>query len=241
MADALRRTGAVLTTGGLGPTRDDMTKKVVAELLGAPLEFDETIWQPTASSGSPRLGRDAGGEQPRARPRCPRGATVLPNRWGTAPGLWLEGPPGLVIMLPGVPSEMRKLLEHEVVPRLAARAGGAVVRSRVVRTTGHPESRPWPSGWATSSATIAPLTLAYLPGLDGVDLRLTAWSLPPAEADAPARARRRDAAARAGRRARLRRGRRPTWRRSCWSAPAHAGLIAGRGGIVHRRTASARG
>ena len=70
------------------------------------------------------LGRTPVAEQPESRPTCRAGATVLPNRWGTAPGLWLEGAPGLVIMLPGVPGEMRKLLEHEVVPRLRGAGRG---------------------------------------------------------------------------------------------------------------------
>jgi nicotinamide-nucleotide amidase len=113
---------------------------------------------------------------------------VLRNRWGTAPGLWLDGPVpaldgkrGLVIMLPGVPSEMRKLLEHEVIPRLNTLAGASVIRSRVVRTTGIPEST-LAERMGDIEREVAPLTLAYLPGLDGVDLRLSAWGLPPAEA-----------------------------------------------------------
>ena len=112
----------------------------------------------------------------------PRGATVLRNRWGTAPGLWIEGTAGLVIMLPGVPGEMGKLLEHEVAPRLAARGSGSVIRSRVVRTTGVPEST-LAERLGEIERDVAPLTLAYLPGFDGVDLRLSAWSLPSGEAD----------------------------------------------------------
>jgi nicotinamide-nucleotide amidase len=107
---------------------------------------------------------------------------VLRNRWGTAPGLWLEGAAGLAIMLPGVPLEMRRLLEHEVAPRLAARATGSVIRSLVVRTTGVPESS-LAERMGEIEGEIAPLTLAYLPGLEGVDLRLSAWSLDANEAD----------------------------------------------------------
>ncbi len=78
---------------------------------------------------------------------------------------------------------MRKLLEHEVVPRLAERAGGRVIRSRLVRTTGIPEST-LAERMGEIERDIAPLSLAYLPGLDGVDLRVSAWRLPPEEADA---------------------------------------------------------
>jgi len=177
---ALGRTGAVLTTGGLGPTRDDISKKVVAELFGLPLDFDEEVWGHLVERFA-RLGRTPVASN-RSQAEVPRGALVLRNRWGTAPGLWLEGAPGLVIMLPGVPGEMRRLLEHEVVPRLAGRGGGRVVRSHLVRTTGVPEST-LAERMRDIEREIAPLTLAYLPGLDGVDLRLSAWQLPPEEAD----------------------------------------------------------
>ena len=138
MAEALGRTRLVLTTGGLGPTRDDLSKKVVADLFGLPLEFHEEIWTALVERFA-RMGRKIS-DRNRCQAEVPRDATVLPNRWGTAPGLWISGPLGEVIMLPGVPIEMRGLLTHEVLPRLAARAGGLVVRSRMVRTTGIPES-----------------------------------------------------------------------------------------------------
>jgi nicotinamide-nucleotide amidase len=179
--EALARTGAVLTTGGLGPTRDDMSKSVVAELFGMPLEFDESIWRELVARFA-RLGREPAPSN-RCQAEVPRGAVVLRNRWGTAPGLWFEGPPGLVIMLPGVPGEMRKLVEHEVLPRLAPRSQGGVIRSRVVRTTGIPEST-LAERLGEIEHDVAPLTLAYLPGFDGVDLRLSAWDLAPGEADA---------------------------------------------------------
>jgi nicotinamide-nucleotide amidase len=180
VSDALRRTGAVLTTGGLGPTRDDVTKKVIAELYGAPLEFDESVWSDLLARFA-RLQRTPP-DSNRVQAEVPRGALVLRNRWGTAPGLWLEGAPGLTIVLPGVPSEMRKLLKHEVVPRLTGRAAGAVIRSRLVRTTGIPESL-LAERLGHIEEEIAPVTLAYLPGLDGVDLRLSAWQMPAEQAD----------------------------------------------------------
>jgi nicotinamide-nucleotide amidase len=170
--EALARTGAVITTGGIGPTRDDVTKRAVAELYDAPLEFREEIWQALVERFA-GLGRVAPASN-RLQAEVPRGATVLRNRWGTAPGLWLEDARGLVIMLPGVPREMRKLLAHEVVPRLSARAGGRVIRSRTVRTSGIPESL-LAERLGDIEDRVAPLTLAYLPGYEGVDLRLTAW------------------------------------------------------------------
>jgi nicotinamide-nucleotide amidase len=180
VSEALRRTGAVLTTGGLGPTRDDISKKVVAELFQAPLDFDEQVWANLLERFA-RLGR-APVASNRSQAEVPRGATVLRNRWGTAPGLWLEGAAGLAIMLPGVPHEMRRLLQQEVVPRLAARGGGRVIRSLVVRTSGIPESS-LAERLGEIEEDIAPLSLAYLPGLEGVDLRLSAWDLEPGDAD----------------------------------------------------------
>jgi nicotinamide-nucleotide amidase len=185
VAEALARTGAVITTGGLGPTSDDVSKKVVADLYGMPLEFDETVWADIAARFA-RAGR-APVASNRGQADVPRGAVVLRNRWGTAPGLWLEGRLGLTVMLPGVPREMGKLLEAEVVPRIAVRTGGAVVRSLVVRTTAIPEST-LAERIGDVEREIAPLTLAYLPGTHGVDLRLTAWRMEAAEADRRLRA-----------------------------------------------------
>jgi competence/damage-inducible protein CinA-like protein len=180
VADALGRTGAVITTGGLGPTRDDITKEVVADLFGAPLEFDESVWANLLERFA-RLNRKPAPSN-RSQAEVPRGATVLRNQWGTAPGLWMEGRPGVVIMLPGVPLEMRRLMVQEVMPRLAERTTGAVIRSLTVRTSGIPESA-LAERLGEVEKEIAPLTLAYLPGLEGVDLRLSAWDLESDEAE----------------------------------------------------------
>lgn len=178
---SLARTGAVITTGGLGPTRDDITKTVVADLLNRPLEWSDDVWAQVLARYA-RLGR-APVESNRTQAMVPRGAVVLPNRWGTAPGLWIDDDRGLIVMLPGVPREMRRLLEHELVPRILPRGAGMAVRSATVRTTGVPEST-LAERLGEIETAIAPLTLAYLPGVDGVDLRLTAWDMTPVEAAA---------------------------------------------------------
>lgn len=184
VAEALDRTGLVVTSGGLGPTRDDVTKTVVAELFGRPLVTDAAVLA-ALEERLRHLGRWPMPASNRTQAEIPQGAVVLSNPRGTAPGLWLEDERGrTVILLPGVPREMRGLLHEAVLPRLARRAGagGTVVRSRTLRTTGIAESQladrvgPLENG-------LAPLTLAYLPGETGVDLRLTAWALPPEEAD----------------------------------------------------------
>ncbi len=176
---ALGRARFVITTGGLGPTRDDITKRVVAKIFNAPLELDATYLEALRERFR-RLGRGPMPEANRSQAEVPRGATVLPNQWGTAPGLWMEGDPGTVVLLPGVPREMRGLLEHEVIPRLRQPVA-AVIRSRTLRTTGIAESAL--ADRLGLEDQLAPITLAYLPSVEGVDLRLTAWGLAPAAAD----------------------------------------------------------
>ncbi len=180
VAEGLGRTRLVIVSGGLGPTHDDVTKRVVAELVQAPLDFDPAIWDMLVSRFA-RLGRVLA-ERNRCQAEVPRGAVVLPNPRGTAPGLWLTSLLGEVILLPGVPHEFRGLVENHVVPRLADRNRDTVVRSLVIRTTGIAESA-LADRLAPLESELAPLTLASLPGLDGVDLRLTAWNLPREQAD----------------------------------------------------------
>ncbi len=177
----LERTGFVITTGGLGPTRDDITKQVVADLFDAPLELDNAYLEELRQRFE-RFGRGPMSEKNRSQAEIPRGATKLVNRWGTAPGLWLEGEPGTVVMLPGVPREMSGLLADEVLPRIRKRVAdqtgkpALVTRSRVLRTTGISESSLADVLEGVEEA-IAPLTLAFLPTIAGVDLRLTAWEM----------------------------------------------------------------
>lgn len=180
VAEALERTGFVITTGGLGPTRDDMTKREVAALFGKPLEMDASVLR-SLEERFRHLGRTMPAVN-RRQAEVPAGATVLPNPRGTAPGLWVEENGRVVVMLPGVPSEMRGLLAEEVLPRLAARGAGVVVRSRTVRTTGIAESALAERVGAIEEE-LEPLTLAYLPSVAGVDLRVTAWGLRDDDAD----------------------------------------------------------
>jgi len=184
VAEALDRTGFVITTGGLGPTRDDMTKTVVATLLDKRIVLDERLLA-TIEARFQRMGRPMPAIN-RTQAEIPEDATILPNPRGTAPGLWVEDARGrVVVLLPGVPREMRGLLVDEVLPRIVARQGSArrVVRSRTVRTTGVSESA-LAERVGPIEEEIAPLTLAYLPSVEGVDLRVTAWGLEPEDADA---------------------------------------------------------
>ena len=184
VAEALDRTGFVITTGGLGPTRDDMTKTVVADLFDKQLVLDDRLLADLEARFK-KLGRPMPALN-RTQAEVPDGATVLPNPRGTAPGLWVEDARGrVVVLLPGVPREMRGLLVEEVLPRLVARQGTErrVVLSRTLRTTGIAESA-LAERVGPIEPEIAPLTLAYLPSVDGVDLRVTAWGLAPRDAEA---------------------------------------------------------
>jgi nicotinamide-nucleotide amidase len=118
----------------------------------------------------------------------PAGATILENRHGSAPGIWLEDEKGRwVAMLPGVPREFRGMLRDELLPRIIRRLDSAgasprtVVRSRTLRTTGIAESA-LADTLDERAKDPAGLGLAYLPGWEGVDLRLSVWDLPEAEA-----------------------------------------------------------
>lgn len=181
--EALERTGAVITSGGLGPTADDLTKPSIAALFGRDMRLDESIVESLRARWK---ARGWPGELPvanRAQAMIPEGATILPNQHGSAPGIWLEDGRGRwVAMLPGVPREFRGMTTDTLLPRLLARgATGTVIRSRTLRTTGIAES-------AVADA-LGPLAkdplgvpLAYLPGWEGVDLRLTVRDLPSAVA-----------------------------------------------------------
>jgi nicotinamide-nucleotide amidase len=186
---AIDRTGAVITTGGLGPTADDRTSPSIAKLFGRALYLDETILESMRARWD-RLKRK--GPFPRsnvAQAMIPEGATVLPNRYGTAPGIWLEDDMGRwVALLPGVPREMRGLLADELLPRIRDRlttSGEAlqVIRSRTLRTTGIAESA-LADLVGDLAGGVDGVGLAFLPGVDSVDLRLTSRGLPVAEADA---------------------------------------------------------
>jgi nicotinamide-nucleotide amidase len=185
---ALARTGAVITTGGLGPTADDMTKPSIARLFGREMRLDAEHLAWLEERWRTRFGRELPASN-RQQAMLPEGARKLVNRHGSAPGVWLEDERGRwVAMLPGVPRELRGMLGDELLPILRERAaaGGAlprVVRSRTVRTTSVAESAI-ADRMGEHARGVDGLALAYLPGQEGVDLRLTARGLAAADADA---------------------------------------------------------
>lgn len=128
------RADVVITTGGLGPTSDDRTREVIAEVLGQKLVFDPTIEAAIADRFA-RINRTMTPNNLRQAYRPERGEAIE-NRYGTAPGLWVEQDGKVLVMLPGPPAELQPMLTEQVLPRLAqlglVRAGSCYVQIRTV-------------------------------------------------------------------------------------------------------------
>jgi nicotinamide-nucleotide amidase len=184
--DALDRTGAVITTGGLGPTADDLTKPAIAALFGRRLEMREEI----VAMIEERF-RLYGFKGPmpasnRQQALVPEGARVLDNRHGSAPGIWIEDDRRRwVAMLPGVPREMRGMTHDVIIPELTSRMGPVreVVRSRTLRCMGISESH-LADLLGDRAREVRGLPVAYLPSVAGIDLRLTTRGMPSGDATA---------------------------------------------------------
>ena len=184
--EALERADGVITTGGLGPTSDDLTKPSIAALFGRRMVLDEEHLAWMRDRWAARWPGRPMPETNVQQAMLPEGARKLVNNHGSAPGIVLEDGRGRwVAMLPGVPREMRGMLADTLLPLVRERVGDVqrVVRSRTLRTTGVAESLV-ADRIGTIEGGIGDVELAYLPNVDGVDLRLTVRALPPAEADA---------------------------------------------------------
>jgi nicotinamide-nucleotide amidase len=188
--EALDRTGAVITTGGLGPTSDDLTKPAIARIFGREMRLDEALATRLEERWRARFPNSRFPATNRTQAEVPVGARILTNRHGTAPGIWLEDEKGRwVAMMPGVPREMRGMLVEELLPAIKARVQGeeTVVLSRTLRTTGIAESTIaellGPNFLGGPETELGSLPLAYLPGIAGVDLRVTAKGLSRARAE----------------------------------------------------------
>ena len=176
----LERTPIIITIGGLGPTEDDVTKKVVARVLRRQLILDDA-----SLSAIEKRFKARGMEMPKNNARQAlilTGSDVLENKNGTAPGLWIGADRNHVILLPGPPAELMPMFEETCLPRLRKLAGDMALARRIYRTTGLPES--------SLDARIAPIyqkhrnvqtTILAKPGQ--VDVRLTAAGKTAAEAE----------------------------------------------------------
>jgi len=168
---AKSRADVIIATGGLGPTSDDLTKKAIVKVFKRKLVFHEKILKEIEKSFEKR-----GQSMPKINQNqalLPQGAKPLANRWGAAPGIFIEEGNTLFFALPGVPQEMKWMLESEVLPILRSNKPETFVIHRKLRTTGIPES----AIYEKIEGLIDPkgdVKIAFLPSHQGVDIRLTA-------------------------------------------------------------------
>jgi len=177
---ALDRADLIVACGGLGPTDDDRTREAVADLLGRRLELNEGVLRHIQE-----LFRRFGRVMPeinRRQAMVPEGAVVIPNPRGSAPGLWIETNGHIVILLPGVPSELRAMFDQEVRPRLTKLGHDERLFTRDLRITGLPESEV--------EQRVSPLYALYpdtettiLASPPGIQLHPRVWSRDAAKAN----------------------------------------------------------
>lgn len=169
--DGLHGADIIIVTGGLGPTKDDITKYTLAGIFGGGMKEDPLVLEMNekmlSARGIPFNGLN------RSQAMVPAACTVLPNHNGTAPGMWFERDGKVLVSLPGVPFEMSALMDEEVMPRLKERFKMSGVVHKTMVTTGIAESMLAEkiTGWENGLPEY--LRLAYLPGTAGVKLRLS--------------------------------------------------------------------
>jgi len=168
LSRAMQRSECVITTGGLGPTHDDITKTVVAKYFDSELVFEEQIFERLKAAFAARNIPMA--ESNREQAYVPDKAEIIANPVGTAPGLLFEQDGKKCIVLPGVPAELRAMCEETVFPLL--KHAGSTILLKTIRTTGIPESTLF-----ERLGDIAEIEkyakVAFLPKATGVDIRLT--------------------------------------------------------------------
>jgi nicotinamide-nucleotide amidase len=180
VATALRATladaDAIIICGGLGPTHDDITREAIAEVMGVELEFDDDVGAVIAEMFASRNRRMP--EINMRQAMVPRGAIVIPQRRGTAPGLICPVGDKVMYAVPGVPYELYEMYERAIVPDLLRRGGTvAAIGSRVLRTWGNSESglNEQLFDIIAELESLGNPTLAFLAsGWEGIKIRLTA-------------------------------------------------------------------
>jgi len=182
VTDALRRSDLLVLTGGLGPTDDDLTRDVVSEVVGRELEYHGEIFEAIEKRFAAR-GLKAP-EINRRQAMVPRGATILKNVNGTAPGLWIDHDGKSIVLLPGPPRELKPMFIALLEERVAHAAGARRLFRRLLRVTGQSESyveermQPLYARWLRAPVKIATTILA---SLGQIELHLTAVATSPDE------------------------------------------------------------
>lgn len=170
--ESFKETSLVLMTGGLGPTKDDITKKTLADYYGADMSFHPETFERIEAMFA-KWGRNT---TPAHREQCylPDNAVVLTNKAGTAPGMWFEQDGKVAVSMPGVPYEMKYLMEKEVLPRISQTFAGKPIAHRTILTIGEGESRLAQKIEDIEAGLPPHIKLAFLPNLGQVRLRLSA-------------------------------------------------------------------
>src|SRR6266508_2938430 len=177
---ALERSDVVISTGGVGPTEDDLTREAIAAVFGEDMQVQPELEQQLREFFT-RRGRTMPERNVKQATTIPSG-TFLPNPIGTAPGWWVERDGRVIISMPGVPHEMRKMWEEQAQPRLAKLLSGGVIVSRVLKLAGIGESHAEEALGELTRSTNP--TLATYAKSDGIHLRLTAKADTQVEANA---------------------------------------------------------
>lgn len=172
---ALAQSEVVIITGGLGPTKDDITKHTLCDYFGSTLRYDEVEAEHIRTMLERR--NIAFNELNRGQAMVPECCTVLHNAHGTAPGMWFEREGRVVISLPGVPFEMQHLIDDEVMPRLCERFELREIVHRTMITFGIAESILAERIATWEDALPNHIHLAYLPAPNVVRLRLSAYEV----------------------------------------------------------------
>lgn len=161
----------ILMTGGLGPTKDDITKKTIADYFNTAMVFDQGSYDRIVKLFD-RWGRSTT-EAHRQQCYMPANAELLYNKMGTAPGMWFEHNNKVLVSMPGVPYEMQYIMENHVLPRLVKSNEQVAIAHRTILTVGEGESRIAARIEEVENNLPENIKLAYLPGLGGVRLRLS--------------------------------------------------------------------
>lgn len=162
----------IILTGGLGPTRDDVTKNTLADLFESELVFHPEVYEKIAAYFQ-KINRPLPMDVMRGQATLPEKAVILPNKVGTASGMWFEKDGKVVISLPGVPFEMEYLMTNEVLPRLKSKFVGRPIAHRTLLTACEGESAIAKRIDAFEDKLPPHIKLAYLPSLGQVRLRLS--------------------------------------------------------------------
>lgn len=173
--DALKRAcnevDLIITTGGLGPTKDDITKIAIADFLGLDSYFDQGVYDNLVAMFA-RFGRTPN-EAHKHQAEMPKGVKLLENKMGTAPGMLFEHKGTTIVSMPGVPYEMKYIFSESLTPLLKEKSGNIAIQHKTIHTAGRGESQIAEQIEPIINQLPENIKIAYLPSLGKVRLRLS--------------------------------------------------------------------